>query len=150
MYFPDFVVPSTLATSAQFQTFLGESATLPTNADVLLREATRLVLEASEGAYYDVDTATGLATDTQAAKALADATCAQAAAWNIIGYDPLSGGVVTAKEVESKGIATARITYVGTADVAASKAAAANELVPSAIRILQANNLLGTSVWMFG
>jgi len=139
--FGDAAIPTAYATRDDLATWMG--ATAPVNADVLLRSATTLVYDATEEAYYTVDPTTGLPTDTQLLGALRDATCAQAAAWDAIKYNPLTGGVVTALVKKSKKIGSASFDVAGADVAAASQAAAAGELVPEALRILRRNNLVG-------
>jgi hypothetical protein len=143
-FFPDFIVPQTLATPEQLATWIGNAP--PNNAIALLRSASKLVLDATSGAFYDFDPLTGLATDAQLKQAMQDATCIQAAAWNAVGYDPLAGGIITATVKGSKKIGSASVTVVGAEAAAASQAAASGDLVPEALRTLQQNNLLETAV----
>jgi hypothetical protein len=144
--FGNFVVPDMLAQPADLTAWIGST---PANAAVLLRSASSLVLEATKGAYYAVDATTGLATDTAVAKVLKDATCIQAAAWDAIKYNPLTGGVVTAAVVSQKSIGSANLTYADAGSAATSRAAAVTGLVPDAFRKLAQNNLLSTNVWMY-
>jgi hypothetical protein len=147
-FYPDFVIPPTLATPTDLANYTGAAS--PTNAIPLLRSASLLVLRETRGAYYDVTTATGLATDAQIGLALNQATCAQAAAWASLGYDPLTGGVLTTGVESSTKIGSAAITFADGALVAAAKASAITELVPEARRILEMNNLLVPWTWTFG
>ena len=146
--FGNFVVPDFLAQPSDLAAWTGAAA--PGNATALLRSATSLVLEATLGAYYPVDPLTGLSTDTATAKVLTDATCIQAAAWAAIGYDPATGGVVTALVAEEKSIGSAKLKYAGAAAAAQAKQTAATGLVPDAVRKLAQNNLLATGVWVYG
>ena len=141
MFLGPFVVPSLLATPGDLATWISDAA--PNNALALLRSATTLVLDATEGAYYSVDVLTGLATDAQVLGAMRDATCIQAAAWNAIGYDPLAGGIVTALVKSSKKIGSASFSIAGADTAAASQAGASGQLVPEAMKKLQQNNLVG-------
>lgn len=143
-----FVVPSTLATPEDLADWTGTTA--PANAAQLLRSATTLVLDATEGAHYPVDEATGLSTDTQVLEAMRDATCIQAAAWAAINYNPLTGGVATSTVKRSKKIGSGSIELAGADAAARAQAAAARSLVPDAIRKLQQNNLLGYQPWSRG
>ncbi|MDP9185623.1 MAG: hypothetical protein M3O29_08155 [Actinomycetota bacterium] len=145
--FGNFVVPDMLAQPADLTAWAGVT---PTNASVLLRSATSLVLDATKGAYYDVDPLTGLATDTAVAKVLNDATCIQAAAWDAIKYNPLTGGVLTAAVAEEKSIGSAKLKYADAGAAATSRAQAVAGLVPDALRKLAQNNLLASTVWMYG
>jgi hypothetical protein len=147
-YYGNFVIPPMLAQPDDLAAWMGDTPA-PANATVLLREASRMVLEATSTAYYDTDT-NGLATDTVTATALQQATCIQAAAWNAIGYDPLTGGVqVTAVKV-AKGIGSARIQYADAAMAAQARSDAINGLVPAAVQVLELNNLLTPRVWTYG
>ena len=148
MLYGNFVIPETLATPTDLAEWT--STTAPANAVVLLRSATMLVLDATEGAWYDTDPATGLATDTQVLNAMRDATCIQAAAWAAINYNPLTGGIVTASVKRSKKIGSASIELAGTDAAAQSQAAAVRSLVPDALRKLQQNNLLGNAPYARG
>lgn len=150
-YWPGFVIPTTLASSSDYETWTGTTA--PTNIDQILRSCTSLVLDASAGAYYTVDPTTGLATDTTTANALRDATCIQAAAWVQLGIDPLAGGVISKSgAVASKKIGSGQVVYdnSGSAIAAQSRADAAIGLVPDAERMLRQNNLWGFHPWVLG
>jgi len=135
------VIPTALATPQDLATWTENTA--PANATALLRSATTLVLDATETAYYAVDTATGLATDPIIITALKEATCIQAATWAAIGYNPLTGGIITATVKGSKKIGSASVTVIGAEAAAASQAGASAALVPEAIRRLRLANLLG-------
>jgi hypothetical protein len=145
--FGDFVIPTFLATAADLAEWTGAPA--PVNATQLLRSATSLIMDATSTAYYDVDTLTGLATNALVKQAMNDATCIQAAAWAAIGYDPLTGGVITASTAVAKSIGTAHIAYADAGQAAAARADAVVGLVPEAIRILSQNNLLSPRVWVY-
>lgn len=140
-FYPQFVVPAALATPTDLATWTGSAA--PSNATALLRSCTSLVLDATETAYYDVDPITGLATNATIKQAMNDATCIQAAAWAALGIDPLTGGVLTSKVKQATKILTASITYADSADAAAARKQAYENLVPDALRKLQQVNLLG-------
>lgn len=146
-----FIVPTQLATASDLTVWMEKPA--PTDATAILRGCTSLVLEATLGAIYDVDPATGLATDTAVAAALRDATCIQAAAWISLNIDPLTGGVAqSSKAVKSKKLASGAIEY-SDAEVKATTAArqaAYTSLVPEAERFLQQRNLLGTDPMTLG
>lgn len=146
--FGNFVVPTMLAQPTDLATWTQQDP--PANAAVLLREATSLVLAATGSSYYAADPDTGLATDPTTAAVLRDATCIQAAAWNALGIDPLTGGVVVSGVKSQKSIGTAHITYADAGMAAQAKAEALTSLVPSAVRKLQENNLLDSNVWLYG
>jgi hypothetical protein len=147
--FGSFVIPSTLASPADLTAWMG-ATTAPALAVPLLRSATTLVLNATSASYYDADPATGLPTDAQTLKVMNDATCIQAAAWDAIKYNPLTGGVITTGVKTSKSIGTAHITYADGAMAAQARADAIRDLVPDALRMLELNGLLGSHVRMFG
>lgn len=144
----DFVIPTALASEEDYETWT--SATAPANIGAILRSCTGLVLDATEGAFYDVDPLTGLATDTTVKDAMRDATCIQAAAWVALGIDPATGGVLTSTVKRSKKIATAQIEYADTAEAVAARKAAYEGLVPDAARLLQQRNLLGNTPYGYG
>ncbi|PRB01756.1 hypothetical protein [Microbacterium sp. MYb64] len=142
--YPSFIVPTTLASSADYASWSGLVA--PANIVQVLRSCTALILDATEGAIYDVNPTTGLATDPATLAALRDATCIQASAWVALNIDPTTGGVLqTSKAVRSKKLATGAIEYsdAEVQAVAAARAAAYVSLVPEAARFLQQRNLLG-------
>lgn len=147
-YYGDFVLPPALADGDDLAAYMGADA--PVNADQLLRSATALVLDATNQAYYSVDPATGLATDAQIGAAMNQATCAQAAAWSLLGVDPLVGGVGVPTVVSSTGIDTAREVYADAAAAAQARTDALTKLVPDAERVLRLNNLLIPLVWWYG
>lgn len=147
-YYGSSVTPTMLASPADYSNYVQGDA--PSNVNALLRSCTRLVLDAVSGSYYDADPITGLATDADTAKALSDATCAQAAAWDALGINPLTGGVLVAGVKTSKGIGSARVSYGDVAQAAAARAAAATGLVPDAYLILQNAELIGTEPWTYG
>lgn len=147
-YYGNFVVPDTLATPADYATWTTKAA--PANVVQVLRACTSLVLDATEGAYYDTDNTTGVATDPRQMAAMRDAVCIQAAAWVLLGIDPLTGGALTSSVKKSKKIGTASIEYADSAEAAAARAVAYEHLVPEAARKLQQNNLTGSGPWTFG
>jgi len=147
LLYSGFVLPPLLAQESDLDSWMGG---LPANAGALLRQATQIVLDATNVAYYPVDSTTGLATDPIVAAALNQATCAQAAALSTLGIDPNAGGVVMPGVESSKGIGTAHITYADAANASATRQSAANNLVPEAERILRLNNLLIPVAWWFG
>lgn len=147
-FYEDFSVPTMLATQGQLSAWIQDVA--PLNAQVLLREASSLVLDATLMAYYDADPTTGLPTDQQIIQAMQDATCIQAATWNAIGYNPLLGGVIIPNVASATKIDTASVTYADAALAAQSQADAVNALCPAAIRRLQLNNLIVPTPWTYG
>lgn len=149
MYSP-FVVPTTLASPVDYATWTQADA--PDNIAQILRGCTGLVLDATEGTFYAVDSLTGLATDATTLAALRDATCIQASAWVALKIDPATGGALTSSVRKSKKLGSGAIEYAD-ADVkaaAAARAAAYNGLVPEARRFLQQRNLLGTEPYGAG
>lgn len=147
-YYGDFVTPQMLATPDDLAVFTQQTA--PVNATILLRSATSLVLRETRQAYYPVDPATGLATDTQIAGALQTATLIQAAAWAALNYDPLTGGVLTPSVESSTKMLSSTITYADAALSAQARADAVQFLVPEAQRVLELQNLLIPNPWTFG
>lgn len=147
-YYGGFVTPVALCTSSDVAAYTGVAA--PANVAALIRSATRLVLRETRQAYYTVDPATGLATDTQIQGALHDATVIQVVAWSQIGYDPTTGGVLTPSVKSSKRIGTAAITYSDAALAATARAVAIGGLVPEAMQLLELQNLLIPNPWTFG
>lgn len=147
-YYGDFVVPTMYAMPADLAEYTGSAA--PANATVLLRSATALVLDATNQAYYAVDLTTGLPTDAQILAALKQATLIQAAAWAAIGYDPLTGGVITTSVVQSSKAGASSDTFADAQLAAQARADAVQHLVPDAVRVLRLNNLLIPNAWTFG
>lgn len=147
-YYGDFIIPDMLAQPSDLAAWMGGTA--PANAIPLLREATSLVLDATSTAYYQTDATTGLPTDTQVSAAMNRATCIQAAAWNAMGYDPLTGGVLTSTVKSNKSIGSAHVTYADAQMAAQARADAITGLVPAAVRVLEQNNLLTPRVWTYG
>lgn len=142
--YPSFIVPTTLASSTDYTNWTSAQSA-PANITQVLRGCTSLVLDATEGAIYDVDLTTGLATDPATLAALRDATCIQASAWVALNIDPATGGVMqSSKAAKAKKIGTASIEYdeTETAAAAAARQAAYTGLVPEAMRFLQQRNLL--------
>lgn len=149
-YFGDIVIPDTLATTDDLAAWMATDA--PTNATAILRACTVMVIDACEGAFYDTDPATGIATDSIIALAMKNAVLDQAAAWVTLKIDPYAGGVTQTSIVTGRKIGTASIQYdaADTAAAAAARAAAATGLVPQAMKRLQQVNLLGTNPWYYG
>lgn len=147
-YYGDFIVPTTLAAPTDLAAWTGAAA--PANATPLLRSATSLVLEATSADYYSVDPTTGVATDVIVKQAMNDAVCIQAAAWSVLGYDPLRGGVLEAGSETAVKIGTASITYADAGMAALAEAEAFTTLVPDAVRRLRQVDLLRTGAWSFG
>lgn len=147
-FYGSFNYPEFLAEASDYTDYTGGTA--PANLTVLLRSATRLVLDATNPAYYAVDTNTGEAFDTQIANALRDATVIQAAAWSAMGYDPLTGGVVETSVVQSTKAGGTSDTFADAQVAAQSRASAVNALVPEAMKVLRYNDLLIPAPWVFG
>ncbi|WP_294978378.1 hypothetical protein [uncultured Microbacterium sp.] len=150
-YGPPFVVPTSLATTADYTAWTKTPA--PANAEAILRGCTSLVLEAAQGNIYIVDATTGVATDPLVRTALMEAVCIQAAAWVALNIDPTTGGVQqSSKAVKSKRLASGAIEY-SDAEVQSTvkaRAAAYTSLVPEAVRHLQQRNLLGVNPVPYG
>ena len=135
-----YVVPTALATVDDLAGWT--ATTVPANATALLRSATSLVLDATKLADYCTDPDTGLATDPNIAAAMNQATCIQAAAWDALGINPLTGGIDTGGVKASKRIGTASFEIAGAAQTAAALAYAAQNLVPEAVRRLRQEGLI--------
>lgn len=138
------------ATGADYAAWTGVAA--PSNITQILRSASLAVREATEGAFYAADPATGLPLDATVLKAFNDATCCQASALVALGYDPATGGTITAGVKESKQLGTARITYAASDVQAAAQAKqqAITGLVVDAQRILRNAGLLKAVPWVVG
>jgi hypothetical protein len=111
----------------------GWLTTTPTNVAALLRSATMVVAEAAERNPY---------TDTPSAAdalVLADATCAQVAAWVSAGVDPTNP--VTEATVKERAFDTARFVY-DTTGQAQARTAALTKISDEARRILYVGGLL--------
>ena len=147
MLYGDFVLPPLLASGADLDVWMNGA---PDNAEQFLRQATQIVLDATNTAYYPTDPTTGLSTDARIAQALNDATCSQAAAISTLNIDPNAGGVVMPGVESSKRIGSAGITYADAGSASDARTSAATDLVPEARRILRLNNLLQSSAWWFG
>lgn len=131
-----------LATPTDLQTYTG--ATPPTNATVLLREASLLVLGACQADVYCHDE-NGLPTLARLLTAMTDATCAQAEAWDAAGINPVAGRGSQATQVTSSSIDGASLSF-DTQLTASDRAAAVDSLCPSALRILRMEGLASLSV----
>lgn len=149
-YYGSSVVPTMLASAADYTASPFTDGEAPANINALLAATTILVIDATSSAYYGVDPTTGLATDPLILAAMKDANIIQAAAWDSLGIDPLTGGAVTTGVKTAKGIGTGRISYGDTAQAAAARALAAVELVPTALRRLQQQNLIQSEPWVYG
>ena len=147
-YYGNFVTPAALCTDAEVAAYMGTTA--PANAAALIRSATRLILRETRQAYYTVDPVTGLATDTQILGALRDATIIQVVVWAQIGYDPLTGGVLTPSVESSTKMLSSTIVFADAAMSAQARADAMKHLVPEAEELLELQNLLIPNPWTFG
>lgn len=148
-YWGTYVVPELLAQPSDLAAWM-ELPDPPAKALATLRACTRMVLDASQGAYYDADPATGLATAEPAATALRTATLIQAAAWVTLGIDPYAGGATTARVKSSSRLGSAQVVYADGQQAADSRDRAARHLVSDAQHTLAQANLLGTGPWTFG
>jgi hypothetical protein len=137
-----YIVPDTLASAEDYAKLPGVPPA-PADIDATLEACTDIVLAATATARYDVDPATGLASDETIRDALASATCLQAAAWVTLKIRPYAGGVMDQAGISGKKIGSASFEYVGAATVASARADAATTLVPAAARRLQKYGLLG-------
>lgn len=128
--------------------------TAPDDIVPRLRSASLMVAEATIGAYYTVDAATLLPTDTATLEALRDATCAQADALIALGADPNLAGTDVKAPTRGKGIGSARVDYDTSAQSSsaalAARQAVVGQLCPDAVRILRAAGLLTVQPWVFG
>jgi hypothetical protein len=113
-------------------------ATLPDNADTLLRSASLLVSRACVRNPYGDDPTGGTA------DALRDATCAQVATWVALGINPAALGTDTAP-VKTAQLGTALITRDTSAETATVQAAI-DDLAPEPRAILTAAGLLWAPV----
>lgn len=138
------------AQASDYLTWTGTS-TIPSNMTAVLRSASLAVREATEAAFYQVD-GTGMPTDATILQAFNDATCCQAAALVAIGYDPTTGGTVTATVEQATALGTAHVTYAASDVQAAAEAKqkAITGLVPDAERILRNAGLLKNVPWLVG
>lgn len=137
------------ASPTDYTTWTGAAA--PSNITQILRSASLAVREATELFYYQVDS-TGLPTDAAIKQAFNDATCCQAAALVAAGYDPTTGGTVTASVEQSSSIGTAHITYSNTdaQNAAEAKARLITGLTPDAQRILKDAGVMRAAPWLVG
>lgn len=147
-----FVVPPVLANTVDYKAWTQKND-VPSTIAVTLRSCSTLVLDATQGAIYDVDPATGIATDIAVREALRDATCIQASAWVALNIDPATGGVLqSSKAVTSKKLGSAAFDYSPAEIQSATRARAAaySSLVPEAVRYLQQRNLYAPAPMVFG
>lgn len=140
-----FIVPTTLASTAEYLEWTGDSVA-PAKLTQTLRSCSTLVLDVTKTAIYDTDPATGLATDAEVKAALRDATCIQAAAWVALKIDPATGGVLVQSVKKRKGLGTAVIEYADTTAAALARAAAYEALVPDAWKFLRQRGLISSAV----
>jgi len=106
------------ATSGDLATWTGTTA--PDNATTLLRTASLIVRKATKTAVYATDD-TGAPTDADTIDAFRDATCAQAAAMDANGVDPLAGQAGASQEIASTSIGSASISFAnGSANTSAA------------------------------
>ena len=121
--------------------------TPPDGADVLLRRASSLVAQAIRATLYDVDDLGAPIVPAQAAT-LAEATCAQAAAWDANNVDPLAGRAGAAKDIAAKSGGGVSVTYASYADDAKARSdlASGDVLISEAMRVLDNGGMLSTAV----
>lgn len=140
-----------------------DTTRLPANATLILRRTTKQVQTVTQGAFYDVDPATGLPLpvyddktetySTAIGDAMTEATCIQAAAWITLGIDPLLGGTYLGGSVKAStkiGTASTQRAQADQEQAVAARLAALNGLVPAALEVLQHQNLVGNGPWTFG
>ena len=126
-------------------------ADAPANATRLLRTASLAVREATETAFYAVDSVTGLPTDATLLQAFNDATCSHAAALYTFSIDPLAGGTLESGMVESAvGIGTARITYADATAALEAQGELVNGICLEASRILRQSGIVLGIPWVVG
>jgi len=142
------------ATPQQLAEWIG--AEPPADAAQLLRSASLLIDRELLTAVYPTTT-DGLPRDEGVAQVLADAVCAQAAAWAALGIDPTKGAAdePQTNKVVRKTLATATIEYdrgssQDRVTYAAARQQAAVDLAPEAQQILASAGLLGGRVWVSG
>lgn len=141
------------ATANDYQDWT-QNTDAPVNIAALLRSASLQVADATVAAYYLVDDATSLPTDSTLVEALRDATTAQVAALVALDADPNLGGLDSKAPTRGKGIGSARIDYDTTAQSSAAalsaRQAAVRTLCPDAVRILRTAGLLANHPWTWG
>jgi len=77
------------ATTAELTTYLDGSATVPSDSDRLLQEASALIdyWQQTSGVTFGIDSVTELPDDTDVAEVMRDATCAQVRHWIEVGEE---------------------------------------------------------------
>lgn len=122
------------ATLTQLDAWMSDTS--PVNAESLLRSASILVRRATLTAVYT----------TAPTEALADATCAQVAAWSALGIDPAKGAADSGKAIAQKSIGSGSIQYAVYAKTAEARADAATSLCQESLLILAAAGLISSGV----
>lgn len=137
------------ATSDDLASWLSGDA--PSNATQLLRSASLLITQATQAAYYAVDT-NGLPSVPALLQAFNDAACAQAAVWIAAGVDPNTAGLQAIAPTRQKGIGTASIAYDTSLSASVTaftvRQQLASRLCVESARILQAVGLIVTAPWI--
>lgn len=129
------------ATPADYEAWTQSEA--PDGIGRLLTLASSWVRDAVKRASFPVDR-DGNPTDETVAAALRDATCEQAYVWHTNGIEP--GKTQERGPVASSSIGDASITYE-TSSVSAERALLASALAPSALAILDGNDLVWGQPW---
>lgn len=130
------------ATPADYEAWTHTEA--PDGIGRLLTLASSWVRDAVKRARFPVDR-DGNPTDETVAAALRDATCEQAYVWATNGIEP--GKTQERGPVASSSIGDASITYE-TSSVSAERALLASALAPSALAILDGNDLVWGQPWV--
>lgn len=116
----------------------------PANIEVLLREASILVADATAGDIYDT-TDVGLPKESRHRDALRDATCAQVESWAAAGVDPLKGAGGQEPRLTVSAIDGASESF-DTYLTAPDRANALKYIAPAAYRILRLAGLASAAV----
>lgn len=145
-----YATPSQLANYMTGRELDDITPTLPVpvaNAGLLLRRASSLVATAIRGALYRVD-ADDFPIAVSYRRALAEAVCAQAAAWSVNDIDPTAGRSGSRATVASKSLGGASVQYASYAADAEARSdlASGDVLISEAIRLLELAGLISNGV----
>lgn len=133
----------TYATNADLIKWMG--GTRLENSASLLRAASGLIRDLTQMSIYSVDS-TGLATDEAVRTALSDATCAQAAFWGALGYNPELGVFGVEQSVASESMLGSSVTYAIDKQVESRRVNMGDEVAPLALTVLRDAGLLSQYV----
>lgn len=137
------------ATVAELRTTLSiaDGEPDPADATALLEHASMLVTREIRSARYPADV-DGVPTHPDDLAAVNTATLRQAAAWVRAGVNPLNASPTAApRRAKSKGLGGVTVTYERTeADAALDRLTRGQELEPSALLVLEAQQLLRIDV----